>query len=53
MSYLHSLGKFMCWLELLMTKTFSVTFHEISCTPSINFTSGSVYCDPMNKQWGF
>ena len=25
---------------------------EISCTPSINFTSGSVYCDPMKQAVG-
>ena len=35
-----------------MTKTCSVTLHEISCTLSINFTSGSVYCDPMKQAVG-
>ena len=45
-------GKFTCWLELLMTKTCSVTLHEMSCTLSINFTSGSVYCDPMKQAVG-
>ena len=45
-------GKFTCWLELLMTKTCSVTLCKISCTPSINFTSGSVYCDPMKQAVG-
>ena len=35
-----------------MTKTCSVALHEMSCTPSINFTSGSVYCDPMKQAVG-
>ena len=42
-------GKFTHWFELLMTKTCSVMSHEMSCTPSINLTSGSVYCDPMKQ----
>ena len=32
-----------------MTKTCSVVLREISCTPCINFTSGSVYCDLMKQ----
>ena len=44
--------KFTCWLELLMTKTCSVTLREIACTLSINFTSGSMYCDPMKQAVG-
>ena len=35
-----------------MTKTCSVVLPEISCTPSINFTSGSVYCDLMKQAVG-
>ena len=35
-----------------MTKTCSVTLCEISCPPSINFTSGSMYCDLMKQAVG-
>ena len=35
-----------------MTKTCSVTLREMSCTLSINFTSGSMYCDPMKQAVG-
>ena len=35
-----------------MTKSCSVTLREMSCTPSINFTSVSVYCDPMKQAVG-
>ena len=35
-----------------MTKTCSVALREISCTPSINFTSGSMYCDLMKQAVG-
>ena len=45
-------GKFTCWFELLMTKTCRMTLREMSCTPSINFTYGSVYYDPMKQAVG-
>ena len=45
-------GKFTCWFELLMTKTCNVALCEMSCTPSINLTSVSVYCDPMKQAVG-
>ena len=44
--------KFTCWFELLMTKTCNVALREMSCTPSINLTSVSVYCDPMKQAVG-
>ena len=35
-----------------MTKTCNVALREMSCTPSINLTSVSVYCDPMKQAVG-
>ena len=35
-----------------MTKTCRVTLREMSCTLSINFTSGSMYCDPIKQAVG-
>ena len=35
-----------------MTRTCNVALHEMSCTPSINLTSVSVYCDPMKQAVG-
>ena len=35
-----------------MTKTCNVALHEMSCTPSINLTSVSVYCDPTKQAVG-
>ena len=35
-----------------MTKTCSVALCVMSCSPSINFTSGSAYCDPMKQVVG-
>ena len=46
-------GKFTWWFELLVTRTCNVVLREMSCTPSINFTSVSVYCDPMKQAVGF
>ena len=35
-----------------MTRTCNVALHKMSCTPSINLTSVSVYCDPMKQAEG-
>ena len=35
-----------------MTKTCSVALRKMSCTPSINLTSVSVYCNPMKQAVG-
>ena len=45
--------KFTWWFELLMTRTCNVVLREMSCTPSINFMSVSVYYDPMKQAVGF
>ena len=38
---------------IVMTRTCNVALCEMSCTPSINLTSVSVYCDPMKQARAF